>query len=81
MTFLETLKKLDAEATTRCGFDYNGPKKDLASMLLRNNTQAIIELVEAVKNLRHHNKFDGTWVEANDWERMQDALSKLKGDV
>jgi hypothetical protein len=50
-------------------------------VMLANNTQAIIELVEAVKNLRHHNKFDGTWVEANDWERMQDALAKLKGDV
>lgn len=31
----------------------------------------------AARLLRHKNKFDGTWVEANDWENMQDRLRDL----
>lgn len=40
----------------------------------------MIAVVEAAKALRYRNKFDGTWVEANDWETMRDALQALESE-
>ena len=109
VTFLETLKKLDAEAspgTWNPGGtddwitifkDYSAiarienkvkktpvTQEDWANSelicLLRNNTQAIIELVEAAEKQNEwqlkHAVYDIYLAEA-----VHDALSKLKGDV
>jgi len=92
-SFLETLKQLDTEATTNWGYKeweelINESDANLAN-LFRNNTQAIIELVEAAECLI---KYSNKWVEAerkNGGEAKEgepvrltrQALSKLKGDV
>ena len=100
MTFLEQLKKLDANATPgpwdwnndateseyfeqvvlRNGLricEVNGDNARLI-LFLRNNTQAIIELVEAAEE--PFDKYDAGSVDSY-LLSIKDALKKLKGDV
>lgn len=42
---------------------------------------SLIEVAKAVKQLRYKNNFDGTWVEANGWENLQQRLKDLTGDL
>jgi len=37
----------------------------------------LLAVVKAAQDLRYKNKFDGTWVEASDWEKMRDAIDAL----